>query len=319
MLLVLALWVVGIFFSAFFSGSETGFYRVNRVRLAMDTQDGGWNLRGLLWLTNNPAMFVATSLVGNNLANYCTSMAMVLGTQRIVGDGSWLTELSVTVLLSPILFVYGELLPKHLFFSAPNRMLRLSSRLFLFFTVVFAPASALLWGLARLLQSFIGQAPERMRSSLARKELQKVLEEGHEVGLLRPTQRRLAQSMFAVAGWPAMRFAVPIGRLPSVRLGAKREEAQRLAERHQLPFVLVMEPNGRRLMGYVKTLDLYKPHGAVDYYRPLVTLSNNASLLSALIELKSRGEMVARLNAPDQRTIGLITTRRLTELLMQPQ
>ena len=34
--------------------------------------------RGLLWLTNNPSLFVATTLIGNNAANYMTSLAIVL-------------------------------------------------------------------------------------------------------------------------------------------------------------------------------------------------------------------------------------------------
>ena len=61
--------VIGIFLSAFFSGSETGFYRVTRVRLVIKALRGDRVSRGLLWLTNNPALFVATTLIGNNNNN----------------------------------------------------------------------------------------------------------------------------------------------------------------------------------------------------------------------------------------------------------
>ena len=36
---------------------------------------------GLLKLINNPTWFVATTLIGNNVANYLTSLAIVLARQ----------------------------------------------------------------------------------------------------------------------------------------------------------------------------------------------------------------------------------------------
>ncbi len=89
MMLVIALFAVGLLLSAFFSGAETGFYRVTRVRIVLDALAGDRIARGLLWLTNRPYLFVATTLVGNNIANYLTSLAAVMGAQRLYGGGRW--------------------------------------------------------------------------------------------------------------------------------------------------------------------------------------------------------------------------------------
>ena len=77
MTIALGLFVVGMLLSALFSGSETGFYRVSRVRLLIDALSGDRTAKWLLWASNNPAAFVATALVGNNVANYLTSRAIV--------------------------------------------------------------------------------------------------------------------------------------------------------------------------------------------------------------------------------------------------
>src|SRR4030042_4230699 len=115
---------VGIFLSAFFSGSETGFYRATRVRLVLDALGGDPISRGLVWLTGHPSLFVATVLVGNNLANYLTTLAIVMSTQALTFQqghtAEYLTELIAPLALAPVLFVYGELLPKSLFLQAPN-------------------------------------------------------------------------------------------------------------------------------------------------------------------------------------------------------
>ena len=175
MIYISLLFVAGLALSAFFSGAETGFYRVTRVRLVLDGLGGDWIARSLLWLTNNPTLFVATTLIGNNLANYLTSLSMVMGTHLLLGGDSFLVEMLVPIALAPIVFIYGELMPKNLFYSAPNMLLRRGGPLFLFFTVLFAPISALLWGVGRLLERILGQAPLRVQLALARSELQQIL------------------------------------------------------------------------------------------------------------------------------------------------
>jgi hypothetical protein len=60
MIPVILLFLLAMSFSALYSGSETGFYRAARGRLVVDARSGDWVSRGLLWLTNNPAVFVAT-------------------------------------------------------------------------------------------------------------------------------------------------------------------------------------------------------------------------------------------------------------------
>jgi len=135
----LALLLLGIFLSGFFSGSETGFYRASRVRIVIASLDGDRMSKALVKLINNPALFVATTLIGNNVANYVTSLAIVLLTRQM--HVSSFGELLSPILLSPLLFVYGELLPKNLFYQAPNFLLRLAAPLFLFFAFIFWPGA----------------------------------------------------------------------------------------------------------------------------------------------------------------------------------
>ena len=129
--------------------------------------------------------------------------------------------------------------------------------MFLLFTVLFAPVSFVLWALGRFLQSVVGEAPLRVRLTLARKELQQVLEEGHEAGILCPAQRDLAQSLFGVAPRPVLDFITPVARMATQRLGARKAELLRMARRHGATVLPLMETAGRKLAGYVRIVDLY--------------------------------------------------------------
>ena len=310
---------VGMFLSAFFSGSETGFYRAARIRLVLDALGGDKIARGLVWLTNRPSMFVATTLVGNNLANYMTSLAIVLGTSWFFESGSWLAELLAPILLAPVLFVYGELLPKYLFLHAPNRLLRRGGWLFLVFTVLFFPVSALLWLLNRTLAGLLGESPERVRLRIARRELRGILEEGHEVGILYPAQKKLASGVFVSADHTVRRHVVPLSEVARARSGMSKSEILGLASRYKLSEVPIEDPDrSGELTTYVRVIDLaLSASGELDSIRPIATVSSEATPIEALIRMHSEQESMARVVDAEGETLGILYASQLRKQLHQ--
>ena len=319
---ILLLAAAGLFLSAFFSGSETGFYRVPRVRLMLDAMGGDVVSRGLLWLANHASIFVATALVGNNLANYITSLAIVMGTQVVLSGETYVAELLAPVILAPLLFVYGELFPKNLFLLAPNRLLRRGAPLFLVCVVLFLPVSVLLWTLDKWIRRFFRQSPEPVRLALARRELRRVIEEGHDVGILRPAQRHLAQGIFAVAKRPVVEFATPIGHFPRVRRDTPKQEILRLARRYrvaEIPVEEVYQSNdGRRLIGYLRVVDLTLDEAEeVPEPRPFLEIPHTEIHLAVLMQMQAAQQPIARVVDDNGRTIGIVTARRLAEPLFR--
>ena len=319
--LALTLVVGGLLLSAFFSGSETGFYRASRVRLVMDGIQGDRMSSFLLQLINNPSLFVATTLVGNNIANYLTSLGIVLGARWFYGSDAQLAEMIAPIVLSPALFVYGESLPKSLYYAAPNKLLRLGAPLFLFFTLVFAPVAALLWGLGRLLERLLGHAPEKVQLALARKELQEALQEGIDVGILQPTQRQLAQNFFLVASHPVSRYSTPSTKLPGITAETSTADAIRLARRNQLRIVPVFGANRSELQGYVRAIDLLlaaDPSKPVANIQTLLEIPENEPFGEAIMRMQSERKLLARLVNSNGKTTGITLFSKLTSQLLDP-
>ena len=318
MIWIVIMLVVGLFLSAFFSGSETGFYRATRTRLALDAMSGDRTSRGLIWFTNNPALFVATTLVGNNLANYLTSGAIVWGTSMIWAQHTDGLDLLISILMTPIIFVYGELMPKNLFFRAPNRLLRLAGPLFLFFAVVFAPLAAILWGLGRLLESIVGESPERLQLRLVRSELKRVLSEGHEAGVLAPTQRQMADGMFEVTTRPLDRYYQPMSRLSVVRRSMSKQEMLRIARRRQAS-VLFVQDQRRELIGYYHVVDLHL--GEKDSLVPnaIPRISRREPTIVVLTSLQKADEPFAAIVGDNGRIIGIVDVRQLAQSILNSQ
>ena len=316
--IAVVLGLIGVLLSGFFSGAETGFYRAARMRLVLDALDGDLIARGLVGLTNHPALFIATSLVGTNLGNYLVSLATVLVIENWTQSPGHTRELIASLLLTPLVFVYGELLPKNFFLHAPNRLLRQCGPLFLLFVVLFFPISVVLWGLNRLLSRLVSETPERVRLAIARRELRRVLEEGHEEGILYPAQTELAQGIFALAKRPVTEFLTPLGEVTRARAGTSKADVLRLAQRMNIPAVPIEESG--RLLGYVRVVDLKMDRSdQVGPLRPLLKIPQTDAHIDALMRMHAAKESLAQVVDAQGRSLGVLIARRLRQPLFGGQ
>jgi CBS domain containing-hemolysin-like protein len=312
MIFAILLFLIGLMLSAFFSGSETGLYRVSRTRLVLDGLSGSLAGRGLVWLLNHPAIFVATTLVGNNLANYLTSFAIVMFVVQAFNGGASV-ELGLTVLMTPFVFVFGELLPKHLFYQAPYRLLRGTRWLLLAATVVFSPVSSLLAVLGNALQALTGETPFRLRLTMARGDLNQVLRDGHEAGILATGQRRLAQNVFEIGNQPAVQFGVRPDRLAVVNSPVDLAQARHHARRCNHPIILVRKRG--RIVGFYRFADLI---GIDDPPEPLPIVRGTLQdrHLGVLLRLYDANSDVAVLYDPSGNLTSVVTRRQLLQPLL---
>lgn len=313
MILAVVLFLVGLMLSAFFSGSETGLYRVSRTRLVLDGLSGSRAARGLVWLLNHPAIFVATTLVGNNIANYFTSFAIVSVMAIWFGNGSS-AELIGPMLMTPVVFVLGELLPKYLFYHAPYRLITATRPLLLAATVLFSPVSSILGLLGRGLQRVTGQTPFRLRLVMARGELDQILRHGHEAGILAAGQRSLAQKLFEIGNQSAISFGVPADRLAIVQAPIDLEQARHQARRQNHPIVLVKR--AQRIIGFVWYSDLCV-RDPITEIRPVIRGRVGDRHLQILLRLYDAGSEVAVLLDERGGISGVVTRRQLVQPLMK--
>ncbi|MEO1498526.1 MAG: CNNM domain-containing protein [Planctomycetota bacterium] len=319
MITAFVIFAVGLALSAFFSGSETGFYRAPRVRLVIDGVGGDPIARGLLWASNHPEAFVATALVGNNLANNVTAFATVMGARAIAPGGGTTAELVLTLLATPVVFILGELIPKRAFLEAPYRLLRRCGPALGVASVVLAPVSVLLWGVSRVISRLTGGASTPLRMVLRRNELQGVFDEGHAVGLLSPAQRDLAVATLNLAARPIREFMTPIGRHPRLAAGSDRAGVLALARRHRTD-ALPIERSAEGGLGYrairASRCLLIAP-GEEPPTEGMPEFRESTPFLRVVTHLESNAQPLAAVVATGGRVVGFVSVERLQEALWE--
>lgn len=135
--------LITMILSAFFSGMETAFVSSNRMLAQMDKEKMGISKRFLSLFFNNPNSFVSTMLVGNNivLVVYGILIARLFDQTIFSGMDAAFTVPADTVLSTLIILFTGEFLPKTLFQSNPNRLMRVFAFPAYLFYVILWPIS----------------------------------------------------------------------------------------------------------------------------------------------------------------------------------
>ncbi len=314
------LFVVACRLSAFFSGSETGFYRVNFLRLSIDAHTGDSVAARLMWFVQHPEFFVATTLVGNNIANYLTTLAIGLGAGAILDAEGAAVDVVTTLLFAPVIFLFGELMPKNLYFRSPTTLLRRSLRQFDLCYRLFIPMSVPLVWMTRLIERVSGMTRHRMDFVLGRHRLIQVLSKGHEHGLLTAEQGQLIHGLLHEATLTPADLMIPLEQVRGVEEGSDRDTILGYARTHGLIRVPVFaKGSARNWIGYLRVLDLQMSTQPVtSLIRPLIALPDTATRLEALLALRDAGSAIAVLRNAEGDGVGMLTERSLIRHFMRP-
>lgn len=318
LLLVVMMLGIGLRLSFFFSGSETGFYRMSLPRVSIDAQAGDPVAARLLWYSRHPARFVATTLVGNNLANYLVTFAISMGVMAIFGEVTVTIDVVSTLLLAPAVFLFGELLPKNVYYRAPLHLLRRNSRLFGMFYYLFLPLSIPLVQITRILQRFNPQTGPRSNPMLGRSRLVQLMSQGGREGVLTDVQSRLAGGVLQIAPQSITDSVIPSDRVLGLEENAGREELLMFARTYGTSLVSLHRTGEEHgWYAYVRVMDLVLDSRPVAAFTtPMPVIAAGATKLEALQRLQAEGALQGVV-VRGERTLGIVSTRGLVEQLFR--
>ncbi|MCF8297924.1 MAG: hemolysin family protein [Saprospiraceae bacterium] len=126
--------IITILLSAFFSGMEIAFVSSNRLKIELDKNKGSLSALLLSRYTKSPSKFIASLLLGNNIALVVYGIAMAKILEPLIEtalrshSSEFLVLVIQTLIATFLILITAEFLPKVLFRINPNKILN-------FFTV----------------------------------------------------------------------------------------------------------------------------------------------------------------------------------------
>ncbi|HBG96379.1 MAG TPA: hypothetical protein DDY14_13925, partial [Chromatiaceae bacterium] len=111
-LLAIAIMLILLLLEGFFSGSEIALVNADKLRLRARAGKGDRGARFALKLFERPEVLLTTTLVGTNIAVVTLTTMGTLLMMQAYGE---LGELYAFLLLTPLLLVFGEIVPKSVY------------------------------------------------------------------------------------------------------------------------------------------------------------------------------------------------------------
>ncbi|RJP19163.1 MAG: HlyC/CorC family transporter [Candidatus Abyssobacteria bacterium SURF_5] len=208
--------------SAFFSGIETGVISLSRVQLRQSEEKGDRRARVIAGLLRAPERLLTTVLVGNNLVNVTATVVFLLWAERMWGIER--AELLAPLLLTPLILIFGEILPKAVFRHKADTLAVLFADPLRVAFILFAPGVHLLMQISGRLTRFLG-GPEKPCPFIGREDIRLLFIEDDQTGVIEKEEREMLKGVIDFGTTTVREIMVPRIDIVAVRDDAPWEEA----------------------------------------------------------------------------------------------
>lgn len=205
--------------SAFFSGSESSFFGLDRYALEKLEEEGTRSGLTVNRLLDEPRKLLATLLLGNELVNICISAVGVHIVFVLVKNDLGVPWWANIVIVTPLLLLVGEIAPKVIAVRLGIRWALGVAMPLRLFSAVVAPVRAVLHGVAELLLRALGASDsDPLPQALHEAQFRALVQIGEREGALESDEAELIHAVFDLGDTPVSRLMTPRADVVSVPL-----------------------------------------------------------------------------------------------------
>ena len=195
--------------SAFFSGSETAFFSLSRLRLKELEEDGHSSARRIVALMGKSQRLLITVLIGNTLVNtgaatLAALLAHDLGSRGVV-PLRWALAGEV-LMVTLILLIFAEVTPKVFAIRNGESWARMAALPLQFFQWVLLP---LVWPVEQLTRVLQRHMHGHESLHLSHEELRTLVEVGEDEGVLEEDEKRMIHQIMEFGETTVKEVMVP--------------------------------------------------------------------------------------------------------------
>lgn len=329
LLLIIGLIVV----NAFFAASEIAIISVRKTRINQLAEEGVAEARLVQQLSESASRFLSTIQVGITLVGFFTAaigaISLAEPLYRLIAllplsispdTGYSLAVGAITLFLSFIMLVLGELVPKSLALAHAERISLMVARPIAFLAWAFAPAVALLTRSTELILALLGQKGKSMLPFVTLEEIKTMVDAGEEGGAIEPTEKEMIYSVFEMSKTTAREVMVPRIDVFALEVNTPLPEVIKAAIRTAHTRIPIYEGTKDNIIGFVHVKDLLKcgleacpTSGLREMLRPIYFVPESKKIDELLREMQAQHMHMAIVVDEYGGTAGLVTLEDLLE------
>lgn len=321
-----------IILNGLFAAAEIAVVVTRKSRLKQLAEEGMERAKILLSFKENPDRFLATIQIAITflgvLASAIGGATIAIGVikpaiERIpIGFISASSEAIsigiVTVIITYFSLIFGELVPKSIALTYPEKVGLKLSRLIALISIIFAFFVKVLTLSTNVILKPLGRKPFTERTYITEEEVRMLIREGGEQGVFEPTEQELIHSVFEFTDMSAKEVMVPSTQMVTVNLGMSVEEIRSIIAEEQFSRypVIGKDLNDIRGILYAKDFLNAAASGEVDIrklVKPPFFIPETMKISNLLKEMQKRRVHMAFVIDEYGSVSGLVTLEDLLE------
>ncbi len=324
--------VLSLLFSAFFSGMEIAYISSNKIHIEIEKKQKGFISKILTKLTAKPSKFIATMLIGNNIAlviyGFFMGELLVNWFQSQMPTNynfvnylfSNLSLLTQTVISTLVILITAEFLPKVFFQIYSNLLLKVFAVPALVFYILFSVISDfVLWISDVVLKQFFKTDGDQVQLVFSKVELgnyiseqMEAVEEHEEVD----SEIQIFQNALEFSEVKAREVMIPRTELVALEIHDSIKTLNELFTATGYSKVLVYQNTIDDILGYVHSFELFKkPKTIRSIMRPIEFVPETMLINDVLNSLTKKRKSVAVVLDEYGGTSGIMTIEDIVEEL----
>ena len=253
--------------SAFFSGMEIAYVSSNKIHIELEKKQGGFLGKILGKLTAKPSKYIATMLIGNNIALviYGFKMGDVLVDSLqplLTTDSKTLLLLIQTVISTVVILITAEFLPKVFFQIYANSLLKiLAFPTYVFYLIFSWISEFVIWISDAVLKYVFRTSGEDVVLAMTKVELGNYISEQMESVDNHDdmdSEIQIFQNALEFSEVKAREVMVPRTEITAVEISDSIENLRQLFIESGNTKILVYKDNIDDILGYVHSFELFK-------------------------------------------------------------
>ncbi len=268
--------LITILLSAFFSGMEIAFVSANKLRLELDKQSEPFNSKILKLVTANSGRYIATMLVGNNVALVIYGIAFAALMEPIFGHfihSESLVFFLQTLVSTLVILLFAEFLPKTLFRVIPNTLLNVFSVPLLLFFVLFYPITRFTIAITNwMMKNFFKKEVKEGNKNLvfSRIDLDEFVNEQDKINLKKKenieTEVKLFKNALDFSKVKLREIMVPRTEIEMLDINSSIEELKQKFVETGYSRIIFYEENVDNIIGYVHSSVIFQNPESIKPY-----------------------------------------------------
>lgn len=319
-----------ILINGVFSLSEISLVSVKKPRLEAAAKKGNKAAKTALALANLPEEFLSTVQIGITLIGILTGIysgeAITKDLAAYLASFDFLEEYAgglavgiVVVLITFFTLVLGELVPKRIGLSNPERYAKMLAGPMLLISKITAPFVWLLTITSDLVLRVFNITPVEVK--VTEEEIRAMVEEGARGGIVQEVEQDIVERVFHLGDRRISSLMTYRSDVVSIELGAQVQHIRSVLSETLFSVYPVVKGSLDEVVGVVFLKDMFRYLGEAnfvlqEYVKPAIYISENTSAYKSLEIFKQSGVHYSLVTDEYGTVMGIVTMNDILEALV---